>query len=248
MLSILILTYNEEDVIGDCLASLADFADEIIVIDSFSTDKTQEIAKKHKATVVEHKLIDFSSQRNFGLEHAIEDFVLYIDGDEVVSEDFKNEVKIAVEKYTEGSDVGGWFIKRDTYYFGKRWGLTDQVQRLFLKKKLLKWEGVVHETPKIEGRFGIIHAPVKHFTHRNFSQMVEKTNKWSNYEAELRFKAHHPKMSSWRFIRVLSTGFLGSYFKGRGWRNGTAGFMESVYQAFSMFITYAKLWELQNKK
>lgn len=248
MLSIIILTYNEEDVIGECLASLGDFGDEVIVIDSFSTDKTQEIAKRHKAKVVEHRLLDFFSQRNFALDTTRGDFVYYIDADEVVTEDFKKEVKAAILNYPNTPFIGGWFIRRETYYFGKRWGLTDQVQRLFYKKKLLRWEGVVHETPRIEGEFGIINSPIKHFTHRNFSQMVEKTNKWSNYEAELRFRAHHPKMSFWRFVRVMMTGFFRSYIMEKGWRNGTAGFMESVYQAFSMFITYAKLWELQNKK
>lgn len=248
MLSIIILTHNEEDVIGKCLKSLGDLGNEVIVVDSDSTDATQEIAKKHNAKIVEHTFVDFSAQRNFALEHARGDFVLYIDADEQITPDFIQEVKTAVDEYMPESEVGGWYIRRKTYYFGKNWGFTDSVQRLFLKKNLLRWDGVVHETSKIEGKFGVINAPILHFTHRNLSQMIEKTNKWSNYEAELRFRAHHPEMSFWRFVRVMITGFARSYFKEKGWKNGTRGMVESMYQAFSMFITYAKLWELQSKK
>ena len=78
--------------------------------------------------------------------------------------------------------------------------------------------------------------------------MVEKTNKWSESEAELRYKAGHPEMSWWRFLRVMFTAFTDSYFKEKGYKSGTAGLVEAVFQSFSMFITYAKLWEKQIKK
>ena len=70
---------------------------------------------------------------------------------------------------------------------------------------------------------------------------------WSTIEAELRFKARHPKMTWWRFPRVMFTAFYDSYIKQKGYKVGAVGIMESMYQAFSIFITYAKLWELQNK-
>lgn len=76
--------------------------------------------------------------------------------------------------------------------------------------------------------------------------MVEKTNKWSDTEALLRFNSNHPKMTWWRFPRVMLTAFFNSYIRQGGWKAGAVGLIESVYQSFSMFITYAKLWELQN--
>jgi hypothetical protein len=78
--------------------------------------------------------------------------------------------------------------------------------------------------------------------------MVQKTNSWSDIEARLRLEANHPPVSWWRIIRVMITGFVNSYFSQQGWRAGTVGFIESIYQAYSIFITYAKLWELQQKK
>lgn len=247
MISTVIITYNEEEVLERCLKSLDGFSDEIIVVDSNSSDRTLEIARKYKAKIVEQKLTSFAEQRNLGFKHAKGDFLFYLDADEEITSEFKKEVLGLVSEYNPESNIAGYFINRKTYYFGKDWGLTDQVQRLFYAKKLKEWYGVVHETPKVDGRFDQISSPINHFTHRNLEQMLEKTNRWSVYEAKLRFDAHHPKMSWWRFPRVMIPEFFKSYIGQKGYKNGTAGFIEAMYQSFSIFITYAKLWELQNK-
>ena len=78
--------------------------------------------------------------------------------------------------------------------------------------------------------------------------MLDKTIEWSKVEAETRFQMNHPKMTWWRFPRVMITAFLDSYFRQGGYKIGVAGLIESVYQAFSIFVTYARLWELQQKK
>ena len=116
------------------------------------------------------------------------------------------------------------------------------------KEKLKGWHGVVHETPEVQGSLETINEPILHFTHRNLEQMVAKTNDWSEYEANLRVRTDHPKMNFFRFIRVMATGFTRSYIFEKGYKNRTAGLIESVYQAFSMFITYAKLWEKQQAR
>lgn len=247
MISAIVLTYNEEEVLEDALKSLKDFADEIIIVDSNSTDKTISIAKKYNARIVEHPLVSFSEQRNIGADHAKGDFLFYLDADERLTPEFTKDAKNLVDAYNPESHIAGYFIKRKTFYFGKDWKLVDQVQRLFYKKKFKEWYGIVHETPKVDGEFAVIEAPIVHLTHRNLEQMIIKTNKWSDYEAELRFKAHHPEMSWWRFPRVMISEFARAYLKQKGYSNGTEGFIESMYQAFSMFITYAKLWEMQNK-
>jgi len=247
MLSVIIITYNEEEVIKNCLESLVGFAEEIIIVDSESEDRTVEIAKQYTSKLFIRKLTNFSDQRNYAMKKAQGDWVLYIDADEVVTPEFKKEVQHIINNYNKSMDAG-YFIHRDTYYFGKRWGLIDRVQRLFLKDDFEVWEGVVHETPRIKGKFGEINSPIKHFTHRSLHHMIKKTNKWSEYEAQLRFDSHHPPMNTVRFIRVILTGFFNSYIKENGYRNGTVGFIESTYQAFSLFITYAKLWEKQQSK
>jgi hypothetical protein len=77
--------------------------------------------------------------------------------------------------------------------------------------------------------------------------MIAKTNEWSEIEAQLRFNNDHPIISWWRIFRVMLTAFWQSYVKQSGWKAGTVGLIESIYQAFSMFVTYSKLWEMQNK-
>lgn len=248
MLLVIIITKNEENVIKDCIESAKDIADEIIVTDSFSSDKTVEIAKKLRAKVYQNKFTDFSRQRNFAFSKASGDWILYIDADERLTEDFKMEVKNVLSNFKEEDGIGGFYVHRKTFFMGRDWGLTDKVQRLFYKRSFIGWEGIVHETPKIKGKYSEIKSPIIHNTHRNLYQMLEKTNEWSESEAKLRFNANHPTMSWWRFFRVMLTAFTKSYFKEKGYKNGTAGLTEAIYQSFSMFITYAKLWEKQIQK
>lgn len=245
-LSVIIITKNEEDVIADSIKSAKDFASEILVIDANSTDKTTQIAQKLGAVVIKHQFKDFSDQRNFGFLHAISQWVLYLDADERLTDKFKSEVSNIIGN--EKDNFAGYFIKRKTFYYGKDWDFSDRVQRLFLRDKFVEWVGVVHETPKVKGEFGEIKSPIIHLTHRNLSNMIRKTNEWSEYEAKLRLNSSHPKLVPWRFIRVMTTEFFDSYINKKGYKNGTYGLIEAMYQAFSIFITYAKLWEMQNRK
>ena len=107
------------------------------------------------------------------------------------------------------------------------------------------WYGKIHESPQVEGEIGELQNYILHYTHRDLGQMLDKTNEWSEVEAELRFKSDHPKMSWWRFPRVMISAFFDSYYKQKGYKAGIAGLIESIYQSFSIFITYAKLWEKQ---
>jgi len=239
-----IICFNEEDVIEDAIKSLKSFAVNILVIDSASTDKTVELAKKSGAHVVIRKFENFSDQRNFAIREVRSPWVIYLDADERLTPDFKKEAALKID---EGA-FSAFTIKRKTFYFNKDWGFNDKVVRVFKVDKFDKWSGVVHETANVKGEIGVINSPVLHFTHRNIEQMVEKTNKWSEYEAQLRYGTNHPKMRPWRFVRVMVTEFMRSYFSGGGYKNGTYGFIESMYQAYSIFITYAKLWEMQKGK
>lgn len=244
-LSVIILAKNEEEVIADAIDSVRDVADEILVIDSKSTDRTVEVAEFAGAKVIKHKFENFAAQRNFAFSKSKCDWVFYIDADERATPEFKKELQKIIQK--KNPEFGGYFIRRKTYFFGRDWGLTDRVQRLFFRKKFIEWYGVVHETPKIHGKFEEITPPILHYTHRNLFQMLEKTNEWSEFEARLRFDSHHPRMNGFRFIRVMMTAFFDSYIRQKGYKNGTEGVIEAIYQTFSIFITYAKLWEIQNK-
>ncbi len=242
-ISAVIIAKNEEARIGNCLKHLT-WVDEIILVDNGSADKTRDIAAKYGASVIGAVQKDFAAVRELGLSHATGAWVLYVDADETITGPLAAEIKKTIRR----PKANAYFIKRDTYFLGHHWPYKDMVERLFLKKALKGWHGRLHETPVYEGVSGMLAHAMIHRTHRSLEEMLAKTNDWSVVEAELRLNAHHPHVSWWRLLRVMGTGFFRSYIDQRGLRAGTVGWIESMYQAFSMFVTYAKLWEMQEKK
>ena len=241
-LSVIILTKNEEEMIGECLASVK-WADEIVLIDDQSDDKTCEIAKKYGAKVFSRKLKDFSDQRNFGAKQASSDWILYLDADERVTPKLAEEIKKAINN----SHFSAYRIVRKNFYFGQTWPYKEKVIRLFRKGNFTGWYGELHESPRFSGKLGEFESEIVHFAHRNLTSMVTKTIDWSEIEARLRFQAGHPPVYWWRFPRVMLTTFFDYYLKQGGFKVGTVGLIESLYQSFSIFITYARLWEKQKK-
>jgi len=245
-ISAIVIVKNGQEQIADCLDSLS-FCDEIIVVDGASQDKTVEIAEKKKAKVFEHEMQDFSESRNFGLEKAEGKWVLYVDVDERITSELATNIKRKIVTDIN-SGISAYKILRKNYYLGENpWPYIEKLERLFKKDKLKGWQGKLHESPIIEGEVGELEGFLLHYTHRDLTSMVKKTLEWSKIEAELRFQ-NHPKMAWWRFPRVMITAFLNSYIKQGGYKVGTVGLIESVYQSFSMFITYARLWEMQKKR
>jgi glycosyltransferase involved in cell wall biosynthesis len=243
--SAIIIAKDSENIIADCLDSLS-FCDEIIVIDNNSKDRTSEIAKMMGAKIRKAENKDFSELRNIGLKEARFDWVLYVDADERISKELELSIKeVVLDKDTE---ISAYKIKRKNFYFGSvEWPYVESIERLFRKNSLKKWSGKLHESPIVDGKVGELDGYLLHFTHRDLSSMLNKTIEWSETEAALRLNASHPKMSWWRFPRVMLTAFFNSYVRQKGYKAGTAGLIESLYQSFSMFITYARLWEMQNE-
>lgn len=245
-LSAIVLARNQEEMIVDCLESLS-FCDEIVVVDNASTDRTAEIAKNMKARVVSFASDDFSKLRNKGLEEAKGEWVLYVDTDERVSDTLRESIKNQVSNRREKSIVA-YKVQRKNFYYGRHeWPAIEKLERLFRKDSLKEWRGKLHESPQVKGDIGELDGFLLHYSHQQLADMVEKTIKWSEVEANLRFSANHPQMSWWRFFRVMTTAFFDSYIRQKGWKAGTMGLIESIYQSYSMFITYARLWELQQQ-
>lgn len=243
-LSTIIITKNEEKNIEECIKSVK-FSDQIIVVDNNSKDSTVNIAKKLGAEIVKVDFSDFSKQREEGLGHVKNSWVLYIDADERVSLELKEEIERVVSS-TEGFDV--YKIKRKNFYFGKHeWYFYGKLERLFKKDALKGWFGSIHESPVYTGSVGELKGFLDHYTHQDLTSMTDKTIQWSDMEAKIRLDVNHPKMSWWRFPRVMFTSFFTYYVKQKGYRAGTTGIVESMFQSYSTFITYAKLWELQKK-
>ena len=242
-ISAIIITRNEEKRLKQCLEGVW-WVDEVLVVDNGSTDNTLSIAKKLHAKVIVGKERNFSNIRNSGAQRARGEWLLYVDADEIVTPALRNEIQLIIQN---PNSYNAYVIPRKNYYLGQLWPSKDGMVRLIRKNALIRWEGVLHEHAVVRGETSTIHNYFIHDTHRTLEEMVAKTNEWSAYEATLRFDTNHPVVSWWRILRVMCTAFYDSFIKQGGWRAGTIGWIESIYQAFSIFITYAKLWEMQQK-
>lgn len=245
-LSVVIITKNEEERIGVCLESIK-WANEIIVADNGSSDRTVEIAKEFTNKVFKFNGLTFDEIRNKATEKTTGKWILYIDADERVLAPLREEIKQIINS----AKYDAFAISRRNIIFGEevRYGpfFPDWVIRLVKKENYQGWIGKVHEYLKFKGELGYTTNSMLHLTHRNVDQVILKTLDYSKIDSKLRLDASHPKMSSWRFLRIFITETLNQGFKRKGFFNGTVGVIDSLLQTFSMVITYIRLWELQQK-
>lgn len=246
-LSVVVITKNEESLLDVCLKSCA-FADELIIVDNGSTDKTLEIAKKYNAKIVKVDGEDFAQTRNKGMQEAKSDWVLYVDADERILKDLEMEILDAIN----GVPISALAISRQNIIFGKSVNYgpyeKDWVIRLFRKSDFETWVGKVHEYGKFKGEMGYSKNSLLHLTHRNMDHFMQKALSWSNIDARLRIDSSHPKMTKPRFMRILFTSFWNELIIRRGLFSGTVGFIDSTLQAISFYLTYVRLWEFQHTK
>lgn len=247
MLSIIVITKNEEERLKACLESVK-WADEIIVVDNASSDTTLEIAKKYTDKIFKIDLQDFAGIRNFAMEKISGDWALFVDADERVLEPLRKEIADIINT----SDCSALAISRKNIIFGKevKYGpfWPDWVIRLIKKSDFDGWVGKVHEYPKFRGNLSYSKNPLLHLTHRDLDQIVQKSLAWSKIDASLRLDVNHPKMSGWRFLRIFVSETLNQGILRKGFFNGTVGIMDSLLQAFSLYMTYVRLWEMQQGK
>lgn len=247
MLSIIVIAKNEEEMIKACLESVK-WADEVVVVDNGSTDDTLKIAKKFTDNVFEFKEFDFAALRNFAMSKVSGDWVLYVDADERVLNPLKEEM-LEIIKNTKNS---AFALSRKNIIFGAEVSYgpykKDWVIRLFKKTDFETWVGRVHEYGKFKGELGYSKNSLLHLTHRNLDQVILKSLSWSHIDANLRLEVNHPPMSGWRFLRILFGEFFYQGVVRRGFFAGTIGTIDSILQTFSLFMTYVRLWQLQQKQ
>jgi glycosyltransferase involved in cell wall biosynthesis len=218
----------DRDLLKKCLNSLT-WTDEIVKLD---TDNLRG---------------SFADWRNLGAKKAKGDWLFYVDADEEVTPALKKMILQVIGS----NEFSAYAIPRRNIFLGHEmhWGgwSPDFVVRLIKRDKLKGWSGELHEQPIVEGTVCHLKEPLIHMSHRNLTEMVEKTNKWSEIEAKLLYDSGHPKMNVFRFF---SAGFREAWYRGivkLGFLDGTVGIIEIIYQTFSRLITYSKLWELQLK-
>lgn len=243
LLSSIVLTKNEENNIERCIKSLS-FCDEIIIIDDFSTDKTIEVAKKLNAVVYQRALNnDFSSQRNFGLEKAKNEWVLFIDADEVVPENLKQEIISSINT----KFFNGFFLKRKDFAFGKelKYGETANVKflRLARSKKGL-WERPVHETWKVKGPIDTLKNPLNHYSHQNITESLKKINYYSDIEAYFR---QNEKSGFLQILLYPTAKFIKNFIILKGFLDSLPGFFIASLMSTHSFLVRVKIWEKNNR-
>lgn len=190
----------------------------------------------------------FSDWRNEGLQKTKSKWVIYLDSDEEITPELREEIL----KVTKDNQLVGCFaIPRQNIIFGKEFKYSGQYpdyqKRLFKKKNLKKWMGEVHEEPQIEGQMGHLKNTILHHKNMTLSEMVEKTNRWSEIEAKLMFEASHPPMNIMRFISAGFREFVKRFLKEKAFLDGKEGIIYGIYQIYSKLISYSKLWEMQLK-
>jgi glycosyltransferase involved in cell wall biosynthesis len=242
-ISTVVLTKNEEKNIEECLESLR-WCDEILVVDDKSTDKTKELAKRCSAKVVERELHnDFAAQRNFGLHTAKGDWLFFVDADERISENLKNEIL----RYAQNDNtIQGFYCKREDYMWGKVLRHGEQGQGMFLRlvqKGKGKWVGKVHEVLDVVGPTAILDNPIQHFPHPTIGEYLQEINFYSTLRAqELYEKGVRAKWLS--VIFYTKAKFLQDYFYKKGFLDGLEGFIVALLMSMHSFLVRGKLWQL----
>lgn len=242
-LSACIIAHNEERALERCLKSLG-FADEIVVVDAGSTDRTQEIAGKYTKKIVIHPWQGFAKQRNVGLDHCSGTWVFFVDADEEASSGLGLRLKkIASEALSEHPNC--YSIRRNEYFLGRelKYGPGNpSYQWRFFKREGVRFEGEVHEFPRFEGPVGLIaDVGLEHWPNLGIDRFLNKLNHYTTLEALDRFAQGQRTTLFHAFGTFFST-LLKNGIRYRGFWNGKEGLVLTVLESFSRVVRHLKLW------
>lgn len=247
-LSVIIPTGNEAHNIKDVIASV-DFADEILVVDSFSTDGTYEIALGLDVKVVRRDYEYSASQKNWAIPQAKHEWVLLVDADERVTPDLQREI-IEILKNPE-PDVVAYWIGRNNHFMGERvhysgWR-NDKVIRLFKRDYCIYEDKHVHSEIIANGTVSSLHHKLYHNTYTTFDNYIEKINRYANWQAE-DYDKKTGKLTAYHFVIKPFYGFFKHYILQSGFRDGVVGLTIGYIQSYTVFMRYVKLWLLRKDR
>jgi glycosyltransferase involved in cell wall biosynthesis len=245
-LTVTVITLNEAAHIDACLASVA-FADEIIVVDSGSTDGTPDLARKRGARVLSNAWPGYSAQKNFAAVEATHDWILSIDADERVSPQLASEIKRALASEPA---VSGYRCPRVTWHLDRWIRVTDwypDYQLRLYDRRRARWAPRrVHESVTADGAVGRLTEELQHYAYRDIGHHLETMNRYTTLAAEEMHAAGRRAGYTQLALHPLAA-FLRNYVLRRGFTAGTTGFVISAMNAFYVFMKFAKLWELETK-
>ena len=230
-LSVAIITYNEERIIEKTLSALDTWVDQIVVVDSFSTDNTPNILEMFNTTIFQKKWEGYSKQKNFAISKCTGDWILVLDADEVLSDGLKNEILATIKT---PSNYQGFKVKRK-FYIGKRWirhggYYPDYQLRLFKNNANAHYkQREVHESIEMDGEIGYLNNPLDHYAYKNINDYKKTLNKY----AELASKEIKKQQFYVSFLRALWA-FIYRYLFRLGFLEGKLGF--DLVKAYSSYV------------
>lgn len=247
-ISVVIITYNEEKNIARCIDSVGKIADEIVVVDSFSTDATREICVRKKVKFIEHIFEGHIEQKNFAISQAAYNYVLSLDADEALSEILRQSVAEVKQNW----QMNAYEMNRLTNYCGKWIRHTDWYPdkkiRLFDRRKA-KWGGLNPHDKIIlteDARLGFLKGDILHYSYHSISQHIGQLNYFTDIGARIAFK-RNKKAAYTQILFSPLIKFFKSYIIRRGFLDGYYGFIVCAISAFASFLKYVKLKELYRK-
>jgi glycosyltransferase involved in cell wall biosynthesis len=242
--SAIVVCFNEENNIRRCLESLR-WCDEIVVVDSFSTDRTLEICKQFTDRVLQRSWAGYRDQKAFAHSQATKQWVILVDSDERVPPELQQEIREVLKK--DAGRYAGYAIPRLVFYLNRWWRrggwYPDYAVRLFRRDRG-RWGGQdPHEKILVDGRVKRLRHPLHHFTYRDMADHLARINSFTSISArELKAAGQTPRVRD-ALLRPAAR-FFSSYVLKRGFMEGFAGFYVAVSAAMYVFLKYAKLWEL----
>ena len=247
MVSACVMTFNNDDQIEDCLKNIT-WADETIVVDSFSTDKTVDICRKYTDRVYQRKWPGFKDQSNYTMSLARYEWILFMDADERITPELYNEIQIHLKN--NSANWCGFYFPRRIFYLGKWINHGDWYPaydlRLYKKNKGC-WEKEPHAKIKLDGKAKYLKNDMLHFSYRNLSHQLKTIDTYTDMSASEMERSGVGFITLQLIFRPFIR-FIKGYFFKRGFMDGVPGFIAAVTTSFYVFMKYAKLKELRTKK
>jgi glycosyltransferase involved in cell wall biosynthesis len=246
-ISAFIITFNEEERLVPCLKSLS-FCDEIVIIDSYSTDATLEIARQFRAKILQRKWEGYVSQKTFGLSQVTHDWVINVDADERVSPELRESILNVLASPSE--DVEGYLCNRVVFHLGRWWrrgGWYPEYRLRFFRRRNALWGGMdPHERVEVPGRTPVISGELYHFSYRNLGDQFGRLDRYSSISAVEEFK-NGKRATAFKIIANPIARFIKFYLIKGGYREGVPGIIMALAESYYTLMKYAKLWELQHQ-
>ncbi|MEH6408496.1 MAG: glycosyltransferase family 2 protein [Leeuwenhoekiella sp.] len=241
-LTAIIPVYNESLNIEEALQSVS-FADEIMVVDSYSTDNTLEKAKKYTSLILQHTFDYSSAQKNWAIEQATHEWILIVDADERVTPELKSEIQEILKNPPR--DISGYWIYRNNHFMGQKvkysgWQ-NDKVVRLFRKSSCRYNNKMVHEEIETAGKLAFLKHKLYHNTYKNLDDYLSKLKRYAYWQA-LDYDKTTPRLTFFHFAVKPVWRFFKHYIIQQGFRDGRVGFIISFLQSYALLLRYIKLW------